>query len=115
MNNYKQLAMGTLAAFGLFYSVTSAADYPVKELAPQSTIDLCVAEISDRANYENATRVRHEVDSRARGTIGHVLLIDTTVYGPENGEAIREYATKCVVGNGDRPVMFKIKESGNGA
>ena len=115
MNSYKQIAMGTLAAFGLFYSATSHADYPFQELAPQSTIDLCVAEISDRANYESATRVRHEIESKARRTIGHVLLIDTTVYGPENSKLIREYATKCIVGNGGKPVLFKIRESGNGA
>lgn len=111
MKDQKNVVMGALATLGLFVSAGATADFAFPELAPQHTVDVCVAEISGHANYVGATRVRHEVESTQRRTIGHILRIDTRVYGEIEDEVIREYATKCVVGRGDEPVSFKIRET----
>ena len=102
--------MTTLAAMGLLFSAGANADALFQKPAPQSTIDLCVTQIADRANYDGATRVRHEVESQERRTIGHELRIDTRVFGDIEDEVIREYATICAVGHSQRPLSFRIKE-----
>lgn len=112
MRYRKNVVMVTLATLGLFLSTGARADFLSPEPAPQSKVDLCVAEISDHADYSNATRVRHEVESRERRAVGYILKIDTLVYGEVEGEVIREYATKCVVASGEKPVKFTIKETG---
>lgn len=102
----------SLTLTGLFFMVASAqADYGYPEVAPQEKIDLCVAEIAERANYEEADHVRHEVTSRARATIGYTLNINTLVYGEDDGQLIREYRTTCAVSNRPEPVAFKIREA----
>lgn len=111
MKDHKNVVISALATLGLFVSASAAADFGFPELAPQHTVDVCVAEISGQANYAGATRVRHEVESTQRRTIGHILRIDTRVYGETEDEVIREYATKCVVGTGEEPVSFKIRET----
>lgn len=111
MKIQKNVVMSALATLGFFVSTSATADFRFPELAPQQTVDVCVAEISGHANYVGATRVRHEVESTKRRTIGHVLRIDTRVYGETEDEVIREYATKCVVGTGEEPVSFKIRET----
>jgi hypothetical protein len=85
------------------------------DLAPKSTVDTCVAEISDRADYTAATRIRHDVESEQRRTVGHILNIDTLVYGDTDGRLLRTYATRCVVGAGPEPLYFEIKENRSGS
>jgi len=108
-------AMTSLAALGLFFSAAANANSWFPELAPQSTVDMCVAQIADHADYTAAARVRHEIESEQRRSVGHTLRIDTLVYGGSDGKLIREYATKCVVGNGLEPVKFVIRETENGS
>jgi hypothetical protein len=102
-----------LATLGLLLSAAATADSWSAELAPQSTVDMCVAEIAEHADYSEAARVRHEIESEQRRTVGHTLRIETLVYGGTDGKLIREYATRCVVGNGLEPVRFVIKEAGS--
>ncbi len=102
----------SLALLGMFFTVGAAqAEYGYPEVAPQETIDACVAEIAKKANYEEANYVRHEVRSKARATIGHTLNINTLVYNEADGQVIREYRTLCAVSNRPEPVAFKIRES----
>lgn len=115
MKRSNNTAMISLAAIGLFLSGAATANSWLPELAPQSTVDMCVAQIADHADYTAATRVRHEVKSEQRRTVGHTLRIDTLVYGNNDGKLIREYATKCVVGNGLEPVRFTIEEVADGS
>jgi len=111
MTNRKRVALATLATLGLGFSASALGGGLLPDLAPQSTVDLCVAEIADYADYSDATRVRHEIESKHRRTVGHVLKIDTLVYDDTDSEAIREYATICAVGSGDKPVKFRIREN----
>ncbi|MGI9233563.1 MAG: hypothetical protein ACR2RD_08035 [Woeseiaceae bacterium] len=115
MKRSNTTAMISLAGIGLFFSAVATANSWLPELVPQSSVDMCVAQIADHADYTAATRVRHEVKSEQRRTVGHTLRIDTLVYGNSDGKLIREYATKCVVGNGLEPVVFVIEETVDGA
>jgi len=103
-------ATTTLAALGLLFSTGVQADFLTPNEAPQSVIDYCVTQIGDHADYSEATRVRHEVETRQRRAVGHELRIDTRVFGDAGDELIREYATVCAVGNSQRPLTFRIKE-----
>ena len=111
----KHVITTTLAAAGLFISASIQAMPGFTADAPQSTIDFCVALIADHANYDNATRVRHEVESRQRRISGHILKINTTVYGVDGEEVIREYATTCAVNDRQETKLFKIREKGTRA
>lgn len=102
----------SLAIVGMFFTAAVAqADYGYTDVAPQDKIDLCVAAIAEKANYDDANYVRHEVSSKARATIGHTLSISTLVYGEDDSQLIREYQTLCAVSNRPEPVAFRIRET----
>lgn len=113
-NSTNIIAASALAFAGLLASAPASAGglYPV---APDYMIDQCVAEIGKQANYEGGVRVEHQVLSEERRSIGYTLRIDTTIYSDNEGEVVREYATKCVVAGGEQPIRFRIKESNTGA
>ena len=100
----------SLAIAGLVVSSSAFALPLASEQAPESTIKQCIAEVAEHANYEDAGRVRHVVDSKERRFSGHKLIIDTTVFGIDGSEVIREYATVCSVSDGAELRHFKIKE-----
>lgn len=82
------------------------------EQAPAGSIDICVARISEQANYDRATRIRHEVDSKARRVGGHTIKVDTTVFGADGHAVIREYATVCAVTDKQETRTFRMKQKG---
>lgn len=100
----------SLALAGLVFSSSTFAMPGFSEEAPMSSVKLCVAQIGEQANYEGAGRVRHEVDSKERRVSGHKMTIKTTVFGANDDEAIREYATICAVSDKSETKKFKIKE-----
>ena len=75
--------------------------------APPRDIDRCVALVRERADFAEASRVRHDVTSKRR-TVGFVIEIDTTVYAPESGDVLREYESVCVATGGKSPSRFRI-------
>ena len=107
----KQVA-ATIAVLGLVISAGAQADPLFPKNAPQSTVDFCVQQISEYANYDDARRVRHEIESEELRSIGHKLRIDTRIYGDAEDQVIREYATTCAVGNSERTLTFRIRELG---
>ena len=112
MKIVKAAASGTLAIASLFLSANAFALPAFSDQAPDSSVKLCVAQIGEQANYEDAVRVRHEVDSKARRISGHKIYVTTTVFGVDGDDAIREYATVCAVSDGKETKKFKIKEKG---
>lgn len=106
-------AMISLATLGLLFTAASTANPWFPKTAPRSSVDMCVTEIAGYADYTDATRVRHDIESRQRRTVGHTLLISTRVYGGEDDTLVREYATKCTVGKGAEPLRFLIHETAN--
>lgn len=102
----------SLAIVGMFFTAAVAqADYGYSDVVPQDKIDLCVAAIAEKADYDEANYVRHEVSSKPRATIGHTLSINTLVFDENEGQLIREYRTLCAVSNRAEPVAFRIREA----
>ena len=103
-------AATSIAVLGLVISAGAQADSLVPKVAPPSTVDYCVQQIGDHADYNDARLVRHEIESKERRSIGHELRIDTRVYGETEDQLIREYATVCAVGNSQRTLSFRIRQ-----
>jgi hypothetical protein len=100
----------TLAIAGLVVSSSAFALPGFSEQAPESSVKQCIAEIGEQANYDNAGRVRHLVESKERRVSGHTIKIDTTVFGLDGSEVIREYTTVCAVSDSAETKHFNIKE-----
>ena len=100
----------SLTVAGLLVSSSVFALPGFTEKAPRSSIESCVAEISEQANYQDAGRVRHEVDSKKRPVSGHKIMIDTTVFGADGEVVIRAYKTFCAVSDKAETKRFTIKE-----
>lgn len=107
----KQVAT-TIALLGLVTSAGAEAGPLFQKIAPKSTVDYCVQQIGEHADYNDARLVRHEIESKERRSIGHELRIDTRVYGDTEDQLIREYTTVCAVGNSQRTLSFRIREIG---
>ena len=106
-----QYAVSTsLAIVGLVFSANAFAMPEFVEPVPMSSVEQCVVQIGEQANYENAGRVQHEVDSEKRRVGGHKMTIKTIVFGADGDEVIREYATVCSVSDDAELRHFKIKE-----
>ncbi len=111
MQNSHTAGIAILAALQL--TATAAAGPFTPELASADQVDVCVAAIEKRADYRDATRVRHAVESSARRSTGHRLVIDTRVYGVDRATPIRAYTAVCVIASGDTPISFKFEQTGS--
>ena len=100
----------SLAVVGLVVSGSAFALPGFVKQVPMSSVEQCVVQIGEQANYENAGHVRHEVDSKERQVGGHTMTIKTLVFGADGSEVIREYATLCAVSNTSKTKKFKIRE-----
>jgi len=72
-------------------------------------MDSCLAEVNDRADYRDATRVRHNVVELRNTFAGYVLSIDTDVFTESDEVAVREYSSQCVAKGDSKPKEFKIR------
>ena len=106
----KQAVAVALTFTGLVVSSSAFAMPGFTRPAPDGSIRQCVALIGEEANYNEAVRVRHVVDSEERRVGGHTILIDTKVFGADGTQLIREYATFCVVTADAEPRKFRIRE-----
>lgn len=106
--NTKQAAISIILAIAGF--TVSAGAFAMPEFpqeAPMSSVELCVAEIGKQANYADAVRVRHEVDSKERRVGGHTIKIDTKVFTDDGTRILREYETVCAVSAFSEIKLFK--------
>ena len=99
-----------LAAAGLFAANGAFALELVTMPAPAASVDQCVAEIASHADYGNAGRVRHDVDSKNWRAIGHKITVRTSVFDADSSEMIRAYSTVCAVSDDAELKRFKITE-----
>ena len=76
----------------------------------ESELNSCIAEVNDQANYNDATRVRHNVVEIERIRRRFVFRINTNVFTKSDEIAIREYASYCVARGDAKPVKFRIDE-----
>lgn len=85
----------------------------------QAQIDMeiqsCLAEVGRHADYEGATRVRHEVTVSPRRSLGHRFDIHTSIYSETGDGVIRAYTTRCLAYRDNSPARFRISETDSGA
>lgn len=108
-NTKTALSTGLLLALSSTVSAGSMSWTQVTE----TEVDACVAAVTAQADYSDAMRVRHDIESSERRSIGHKLVIDTKVYGDRG--VLREYRAVCVVTRDAEPLSFEIQEIASGA
>ena len=99
-----------LSLVGLFASSVAMALPEFDEDAPQSSVDTCVAAVDAQADYADSTLVMHNVETAKRRVSGHIMSIQTLVYGPDESTPIREYKTNCAINDDDEIKRFRIRE-----
>ena len=109
MMNYRNLLTTTTAIALLTLGATAMASDNGK-LVYDNEIESCVNEVLDRANLDDATRVRHLVVKVRRARKGFVFNINTSVFTDSDDVAERVYTTYCIADGNDRPLKFKINE-----
>ncbi len=114
MKNLNRAITLSLAITGLFFSAAASAGLGAEE-APSRSVESCVAEIRGHADYSDAGRVLHEIETTGRRSLAYRFRIATKVFGAADGELIRQYTTKCIVYGDDQPAFFKITETQIGA
>lgn len=110
MSNHSK-SIVSLALVGLLFAATTARAATVAESGVASEVNSCVAEVRERLDYTDATRVRHDVTAIERRTVGYTLKISTSLYGADESDAIRAYATTCIVSGDNPPRKFEIDEA----
>ena len=115
MFNYRHLPILAITLTAFPALAAPGADPAFAQAELDQEIRSCVAEVGLRANYDDAIQVRHEIVVTKRRSIGHKLDIRTSVYSDAGDEAIRAYATRCIVYRDNKPVRFRISELDTGA
>ena len=78
------------------------------EEAPQSSLDACIAEVSNNVDYEGASEVTHLVESKPRSVSGFTVRIRTDVY--EGESIIRQYRSNCAINRMNQIRFFRIRD-----
>lgn len=95
-----------LAVVGLVVTADASARSIFLEPAPESSIQLCVEQIGEQANYTGSNRVLHDVNTKARRVDGHKVYVKTQVFAADTSEVLRKYKTVCSMS--DESVMKRI-------
>ena len=104
--NRKTLIALTLA--GLFVTDLAVGSPYFDQEAPQSSLDACIAEVSNNVDYDGASEVQHFVESKPRSVSGFTVRIRTEVYDGES--VIREYRSNCAINRIDQIRNFRIRD-----
>ena len=105
----------TAAAFsliGLFAANIAMALPGFDEEAPQRSVDTCVAAVDAQADYDDGARVLHNVETTKRRVSGHIMSIQTLVYGEDGDTLIREYKTNCAINDDNEIKRFRLRQKG---
>lgn len=101
-------ALFSLALAGLFVVDLALASPYLNDEAPQRTLDACIAEVSNNANFDGASEVTHLVESKPRSVSGFTVRIRTEVY--EGESLIRQYRSNCAINRLDQIRFFRIRD-----
>ena len=105
MNKQTQLIASALV---LALGATSAMASDTQGIDFADEAKACIAAVNDRADYDSATRVRHNVIEQKNTFSGYVLDIDTIVFTTSDDVATRVYASHCVAKGDGQPRKFNI-------
>lgn len=110
MMNHKIALSVTL--IGLFAANVAFAVPGFTTEASPSSVDACLAQVADHAEYANARSIVHNVETEDRRVSGHKMSIQTIMYAEDGSTVIREYASTCAVDGQDQVKRFKIRQKG---
>lgn len=102
----------SLILISLFVANVAFAAPTLDSKAPRSSIETCVAEVSNNADYSDAGNVTHSVDSKPRSVSGYDVSIRTIVYGESGDTVIRRYVSKCSINRQDEIRYFATRQKG---
>jgi hypothetical protein len=101
----------SITLIGLFAANVAYALPGFDSEAPMSSVETCVAEVSNNVNHADATSIEHNVETEERRVSGHKMRIKTFVYG-DGDTVIREYAASCAINDQKEIKRFNIRQKG---
>ena len=105
------MSLGALALFGLAFTSTAVADGH-RDYRTNEQIEACVAEISARADYSDATHVVHRVSRLKQRNYEELeIKVSTEIYGESDDVKLRTYAASCVTATMGNLVKFRINSA----
>jgi len=104
-------AVVSIALAGLYVFASPAGAATVAESGVEHEVNSCVAAVREHLDYADAEKVRHDITAIERRTVGYTLKISTSVFGEAEEQAIRAYATTCIVNGKNQPLKFTIAAS----
>ena len=102
----------SLTMIGLFAANVAFAIPGFSTEASPASVDACLAQVADKADYANARSIIHSVETEDRRVSGHKMSIQTIMYSDNGETVIREYASTCAVNGQDEVQRFKIRQKG---
>lgn len=102
----------SLALIGLFAANVAFALPGFSTEASPRSVDACLAQVADNADYANARSIIHNVETEDRRISGHKMSIQTIMYAADGTTVIREYASTCAINGQDEVQRFKIRQRG---
>ncbi len=103
------LALFTLAALG---DANASSERSKRHTSEQ--IQACISRIARHADYDNASRVVHWIDTaKQRSLVEMEIKIATSVYLSNDNAVTREYMAFCVVGTMGDLIKFRIDAVGS--
>ena len=107
-----RIAAISLTLTGLFVANVALAVPGFSTEASPSSVDACLAQVADNADYANARSIVHNVETEDRRVSGHKMSIQTIMYAEDGSTVIREYASTCAINGQDEVQRFKIRQRG---
>jgi hypothetical protein len=103
--------VGVALLLGLSLTCEANAETERDNRAITDPIKACVAEIGERANYEDADRIVHYVTALdQKNIVQKSITIETAVYVDEDSDTARVYTASCITGDLGKIVKFRLLE-----
>ena len=100
-------SLGVLAMFGLAFTCDVSAAPLHEDHRTSEQIRACINEISEHADYSDASRVVHVVSRLKQRNYEELeIKVDTSVFG--DGDAVDSYAASCITETRGDLVKFRI-------
>lgn len=102
----------SLTLMGLFAANVAVAIPGFTTEASPRSVDACLEQVADSADYANARSIVHNVETEDRRISGHKMSIQTIMYAADGTTVVREYASSCAINGQDEIQRFKIRQKG---
>ena len=106
---YKHRIPTALLASMFLFTATTAVSAD-EFTGDEREIESCITAVNERANYNDAKRVKHTVRRIRQSSHGYTLKINTDVFTRSSDTAVRKYTSSCVAKGDRKPFKFRISE-----